>query len=283
VEYGFTPNPLLTPTEFTVALTLFYEDTKGEFFSTTFFNSTIDIVETPKLIDTDLIFMLLTLLAIFTAIGEPQADCRPWHVASTHHGHACVMLRTCCQHLMLVHRASSQPSCLQCVSGSKHGGADSHSHLVSPNPCTPSLSAPTGALLTPALHTPPLKPIHQITASASAHACVHFRMMATCQLLDPVRCRRLRPVQAVWRQHQQPGEEAPQGRCSCCPQAAPGRRRLGQGHPVRHPQAQEGRRSCCSSHRHQGIECVVVKQRGSSSSRGSAATRRGAGSVASCV
>lgn len=70
VEYGFTPNPLLTPTEFTVALTLFYEDTKGEFFSTTFFNSTIDIVEKPKLIDTDLIFMTLTLAAIFTAIGE---------------------------------------------------------------------------------------------------------------------------------------------------------------------------------------------------------------------
>ena len=29
VEYMFTPNPLLTPTEFTVALTVFYEDLKG--------------------------------------------------------------------------------------------------------------------------------------------------------------------------------------------------------------------------------------------------------------
>jgi hypothetical protein len=29
VEFSFTPNPLLTPTEFTVALTVFYEDLKG--------------------------------------------------------------------------------------------------------------------------------------------------------------------------------------------------------------------------------------------------------------
>lgn len=69
VEFGFTPNPLLPPNQFTVALTVFYEDTKGGFYSSTFFNATIDIVETPKLVDTDLIFMTLTLGAIFTLIG----------------------------------------------------------------------------------------------------------------------------------------------------------------------------------------------------------------------
>lgn len=113
MEYGFTPNPLLTPTEFTVALTLFYEDTKGEFFSTTFFNSTIDIVEKPKLIDTDLIFMLLTLLAIFTAIGEPQAGCRPWHVPPS----TCVCMpdTTCCPQLEPSHQIATSATAHACV------------------------------------------------------------------------------------------------------------------------------------------------------------------------
>lgn len=61
VEYVFKPDQALTPRDFVVALTLFYEDPKHSFMSTTFFNQTIEIVELPKAFDTDLWMLYVTL------------------------------------------------------------------------------------------------------------------------------------------------------------------------------------------------------------------------------
>lgn len=69
VEYVFQPDPLLSPREFQVALTVFYEDLKGGLFSTTFFNDTVGILEQKRLVDTDLIFMYLTLAALVALAG----------------------------------------------------------------------------------------------------------------------------------------------------------------------------------------------------------------------
>lgn len=64
VEYVFRPDPNLSPRDFIVALTVFYEDPKNTYYSTTFFNQTIEIVELPKAFDTDLLFMCMTLCGL---------------------------------------------------------------------------------------------------------------------------------------------------------------------------------------------------------------------------
>lgn len=69
VEYAFHPDRLLAGREFQLALTLFYEDTKGGFFSTTFFNQTVDFTEIEKLIDTEAIFLYLLFIAAIGAAG----------------------------------------------------------------------------------------------------------------------------------------------------------------------------------------------------------------------
>ncbi|KIZ03292.1 Translocon-associated protein subunit alpha [Monoraphidium neglectum] len=71
IEYKFRADPILGSTparEFIVALHLFYE-VEGSYFSTTFFNQTVDITEAPKLVDTDLIWLVGTLLAGLGAAG----------------------------------------------------------------------------------------------------------------------------------------------------------------------------------------------------------------------
>lgn len=68
VEYTFRPDPILSPREFIVALHLIYEDpATGALHSNTVFNSTIDIVEMPKLVDTEMLFMYLMLISV--AVG----------------------------------------------------------------------------------------------------------------------------------------------------------------------------------------------------------------------
>lgn len=69
VEYMFRPDPLLSPREFTIALTLFYEDLKGAIYSSTFFNSTVDIKDQNRLVDTDLVFLYLTIAALIGFAG----------------------------------------------------------------------------------------------------------------------------------------------------------------------------------------------------------------------
>lgn len=61
--YQFRPDPALHPREFTVALTVFYTSTSGAMSSTTFFNSTIEIVEAPRTIDSEILFLWAMLLA----------------------------------------------------------------------------------------------------------------------------------------------------------------------------------------------------------------------------
>lgn len=75
LEYIFRPDPILSPREFTVAVHLFYEDPEGNFYSNTVFNSTVDIVEMPKLVDTEMVFMYLTLAALFGIAGKCELQC----------------------------------------------------------------------------------------------------------------------------------------------------------------------------------------------------------------
>jgi hypothetical protein len=68
IEYKFMPDPRLDNRDFTVALTVFYHDAAGKYFSNTFFNQTVSIVEVKKLIDWELIF-LFVLLGGLAAVG----------------------------------------------------------------------------------------------------------------------------------------------------------------------------------------------------------------------
>eukprot|EP00951_Prasinocladus_malaysianus_P015737 scaffold121304_cov43-Prasinocladus_malaysianus.AAC.1 len=52
--YKFRPDAALHPREFTVALTVFYTTSQGAMSTSTFFNSTIEIVEPPRTIDSEI-------------------------------------------------------------------------------------------------------------------------------------------------------------------------------------------------------------------------------------
>lgn len=71
VEYAFTPDALIpAPREFTIALTAFYaDDAAGALYSSTFFNATVEIVEVPKLVDGQALFMWAILAAAVGAAG----------------------------------------------------------------------------------------------------------------------------------------------------------------------------------------------------------------------
>lgn len=62
ISYRFRPDPALHPREFTVALSVFYTNSLGQMFSNTFFNSTIEIVEPPRSIDAEILFLWVLLL-----------------------------------------------------------------------------------------------------------------------------------------------------------------------------------------------------------------------------
>mmetsp|Transcript_36631 Transcript_36631/g.81524 ORF Transcript_36631/g.81524 Transcript_36631/m.81524 type:complete len:238 (-) Transcript_36631:670-1383(-) len=68
LEYKFMPDPRLEPRDFVVALTVFYHDAKGQYFSNTFFNQTIEIVEVKKLIDWELIFLFMFIGGLVAAV-----------------------------------------------------------------------------------------------------------------------------------------------------------------------------------------------------------------------
>ena len=70
MDYKFVPDARLEPRDFVVALTVFYQDTKGQYYSNTFFNQTIEIIEVKKMIDWELISMFLILAGIGAGIGE---------------------------------------------------------------------------------------------------------------------------------------------------------------------------------------------------------------------
>eukprot|EP00741_Cyanophora_paradoxa_P005640 tig00000923_g5467.t1 len=66
-SYMFSPNPNLDPRDFVIAATVFYEDLEGEKFASTFFNSTIDIVEATTEFDSKTWF-LYVLIAAFVSL-----------------------------------------------------------------------------------------------------------------------------------------------------------------------------------------------------------------------
>jgi translocon-associated protein subunit alpha len=67
-QYTFRPDPNMPPREFQVALTVFYQSAK-EGFSSTFFNSTIDITEPKKWFDSQLIQMCVTIAVMLCGAG----------------------------------------------------------------------------------------------------------------------------------------------------------------------------------------------------------------------
>ncbi len=73
LEYKFQPDPRLEPRDFIVSLTAFYSDSKGQWYSSTFFNETVNIVEVKKLIDWELLFLILLFTAGLAAAGEEHA------------------------------------------------------------------------------------------------------------------------------------------------------------------------------------------------------------------
>jgi hypothetical protein len=83
LDYTFRPDRLLGGRDFQLALTVFYEDTKGGFFSTTFFNSTVDFTEIKKLVDTEAIFLYL-LMAGAIAVAGMLSFGRPSDPPSAH-------------------------------------------------------------------------------------------------------------------------------------------------------------------------------------------------------
>jgi hypothetical protein len=74
LEYKFRADPILGSTparEFQVALHLLYE-VDGQYYSSTFFNQTVDISEAPRLVDADLIWLAVTLIALAGGAGGWQ-------------------------------------------------------------------------------------------------------------------------------------------------------------------------------------------------------------------
>lgn len=70
LEYKFYPDARLpSPRDFVVALTAFYFDNAGTFYSSTFFNQTVTIVEIPKLVDWELLSLIGLFVAALAAIG----------------------------------------------------------------------------------------------------------------------------------------------------------------------------------------------------------------------
>ncbi|GBF99455.1 hypothetical protein Rsub_11941 [Raphidocelis subcapitata] len=66
VEYKFRADPILgstPPREWTLALHALYE-VDGAYFANTFFNATVDIAEAPRLVDPDLIWLAVTMIAL---------------------------------------------------------------------------------------------------------------------------------------------------------------------------------------------------------------------------
>jgi hypothetical protein len=75
VEYKFRADPILAatpPREWILALHALYE-VDGAFFSTTFFNATVDIAEAPRLVDLDLVWLAGTLVMIAAGVGARLA------------------------------------------------------------------------------------------------------------------------------------------------------------------------------------------------------------------
>ncbi|GAX75809.1 hypothetical protein CEUSTIGMA_g3252.t1 [Chlamydomonas eustigma] len=64
IDYTFMPDPRLEPRDFVVALTVFYQDKTGQFYSNTFFNQTVEIIDDKKLVDWDLISMFVILAGL---------------------------------------------------------------------------------------------------------------------------------------------------------------------------------------------------------------------------
>lgn len=80
LAYTFSPDHRLEPRDFVVALTVIYHDNKGSYFSNTFFNSTIEIVEEKKMVDWE----LLSLVVMLGGLAAGGCECCAVQVAIMH-------------------------------------------------------------------------------------------------------------------------------------------------------------------------------------------------------
>lgn len=69
-EYNFFPSNQLTPREFIFAFTVFYRT--STFYTSTFFNATVDVVEPKAFIDGQLLFLVLLAVVGGAVIGMQE-------------------------------------------------------------------------------------------------------------------------------------------------------------------------------------------------------------------
>jgi hypothetical protein len=69
IAYPVRPDPSLEPREFQIAATIWYEDSDQRLYSSTFFNSTVELVEAESAFDSSLLFGAVAVLAIAGLIG----------------------------------------------------------------------------------------------------------------------------------------------------------------------------------------------------------------------
>eukprot|EP00798_Chlamydomonas_sp_ICE-L_P028292 gene28292-31402_t len=71
-EYTFLPDYRLEARDFTVALTVVYSNSKQQFFSTTFFNNTVELIEQKQMVDHEMVSLVLLLAAMALGAGGKQ-------------------------------------------------------------------------------------------------------------------------------------------------------------------------------------------------------------------
>lgn len=84
MDYKFMPDARLEPRDFVVALTVFYQDTKGQYYSNTFFNQTVEIIEIKKMIDWELLSMLAIVFGLIAGVGESAWGLHGCHAVTLH-------------------------------------------------------------------------------------------------------------------------------------------------------------------------------------------------------
>lgn len=72
-EYTFYPSNQLSPREFIFAFSVFYRT--SSFYSNTFFNATVDVVEAKSFVDGQLLFLVLLAVVGVAVVGVWRPCC----------------------------------------------------------------------------------------------------------------------------------------------------------------------------------------------------------------
>lgn len=71
-EYTFYPSNQLSPREFIFAFSVFYRT--SSYYTNTFFNATVDVVEPTSFVDGQLLFLVLLAVVGVLVIGTPSSS-----------------------------------------------------------------------------------------------------------------------------------------------------------------------------------------------------------------